>query len=206
MAGGSFYSRFGSPLVIDISEVEETIRKARRSLSANTVNRMLVRTFNDTARAAKTIAAQEGVREYAVTQRWIKAGFGGFTVKPGPPVECVVPIKGKKGVMGKKGGVFAASPLQATRKHGRGVSVRIVKKSGRGHLFHANPVQGGNAVFIAKNVVFTRKPDRHLARVTGLSVAQLPLNRAEDRMREQLNIKIMTRLEHHFMRAMDGKL
>lgn len=210
-----------SNLYIDVSEVVTLANDLSKKLSPEQGREMLRRTVWDTGKHVKTILKEDVPKEYEVSAGWVgkhvgppRAGGGGGEIS------VVIPLKGARGSIG---GTFPAGggahKVQATQVHMKDGTVRSRKAYWRVSRVHAHIVrgsssvlpermshQGGNPPFLAGGVGFTRTTPKRLpiAHVVGLALPQMPLNRAEDEVREDIEKYMEKRLMHHFSFLLGG--
>ena len=200
----SFINGKGVYLNVDTSDAQKRINELRGILTREQFEKLMYRTFREVANRSKTPIARATVRDYAVTQRWVRDHIGRYDLQFGStyPVTCTIPLSSTKGTIG---GRFR---LRTTQRTGR-VYASIV----RGHtsrLPRTMKNQGGNAPFIGggslNGVVFTRRTKERfpIVRVVGLGVPQMPLNRSEDKVQNAIRDLLDKRLEHNFEHLMDN--
>ena len=186
-----------------MSDLQSKIEHLRLVLTKEQFEKVMYRTFGEVGKKAKTLIAKEVVKDYAVTQKWVKDNTGSYQLSMGGafPVTCTIPLKGHKGSIG---GRFALSSPVRSRREGR-VRARIVR-DGVSTLPQSMDKQGGNPPFVAEGVAFTRRTKARLpiVRVVGLGVPQMPLNRSEEKVQDALLDYAGQRLEHHFQRMIRG--
>ena len=191
------------PIYVDMSEIQSTIEHLRLVLTKDQFEKVMYRTFGEVGKKAKSMIAKEVVKDYAVTQKWVKDNTGSYKLSMGGafPVTCVIPLKGHKGSIG---GRFALSSPARSRRQGR-VRARIVR-AGVTTLPQTMDHQGGNPPFVAEGVAFTRRTQARLpiVRVVGLGVPQMPLNRSAEKVQDALLDYAGQRLERHFQRMIKG--
>lgn len=127
------------------------------------------------------------------------------------PMQCVIPIKGSKGGIGKvfpaggsTGNPKARGKLQKYQlKKGLKLSAAIVK--GQKSILPARMTrQGGNAPFMLGGEVVTRRTPKRtpLVHVVGLAVPQMAATRARDRIEKELGKEleknVIAELEKNF--------
>lgn len=179
-------------LEVDLSNVMSTMAEMEKLLSTSNFNKLLYRTFKEAAQKSKTLIAREVVKEYAVTQGWVKSAIGKYQLSSGGGgVNCIIPLKGNQGSIG---GTFKASwsrggPMTATILRGGGSTLPSV-------MSH----QGGNPPFMAMGVGFTRRTRKRLpiVHISGLAAPQMPMNRAAEAVEEALLDYVEERLNHNF--------
>lgn len=196
----------GQYLNIDVSQARETIDALRAVHSEHEMNQLLYRAFNRTGGRVKTILRQQLPQDYEVTPGWVGSqvgspnttiGIGGFGVS------CSIPINGKRGSIGGRysatGGAHGWNALKRKRYK---ISAKII--NGKGSTLPTEMKnQGGNPPF--RNLgsklgkaTFTRvgKERLPIARVVGIGVPQMPLNRSKEDVQEDIMDTLMKRLEH----------
>lgn len=210
MAGSAIY------LDIDISDAKEKIESLRAVHTEKEMNALLRRAVTRTANHVKTIVGKEASKHYEVTQKKVKSYIGSPEISSGVGaigVNCCIPIKGERMTIG---GTFKASggaPGWSVRKGKRyKINAKIVK--GQGSTMPATMShQGGHPPFIntsapkLNGVAFTRTGKKTkngkdaIARVVGIGVPQMPMNRAEDDVQKDVMDMLMKRLEaeHKFI-------
>lgn len=194
--------REGFNLRIDTSQVVALAERLHESLSDEQFDRLMYRTLNEASRKVRTETKRAVSADYVVTQSWVAAhllatklsGGGGHWT-------CIIPMSGKRGVIG---GTFPASGGRADRRYKK----RKVHLTMRAQILRGQTStmpdkmdhQGGNPPFMAKGVGFTRTTKNRfpIARVVGLALPQMPINKSRPKV-EAAMIKYMTeRLEHNF--------
>ena len=197
--GRSFLVQGGAWLNVDMGDVARTIEYLRGILTRDQFERLLYRTFGEVGRRSKTIISRAVRRDYVATDGWIQAGIMRPQLSMGGAfgVECRIPLKGAKGVIGQ---TFPASGGSGRRYGRRRITASIVR-SGRSRLPAVMRNQGGNPPFMAGGVAFTRRTAARLpiVRVAGLGLPQMPLNRSADEVQDQILQLAGQRLEHNFM-------
>lgn len=196
----------GAYLYVDTSELQSRIDFLKSVMTKSQFEKLMHRTFNEVAKKSKTLISKEVVKDYVVTQKWVKEAIGGYNLSlGGGGVKCVIPLRGHKGTIG---GRFRAHGLKS------GISADIVR-TGRSRLPKVMVNQGGNPPFINSKsstlggVAFTRRTAARLpiVRVVGLGVPQMPMNRSSDNVSESLLEYAQKRLEHNFsyMMSLGGR-
>lgn len=196
----SFMVQGGAYLNVDTGDLARTIDYLRGIMTRDQFERLMYRTFGEVGRRSRKIISDAVRQEYTAPVAFIKAGIGRYQLSMGAGVECRIPLKSVKGVIG-----------QTYRAGGgrRWISASIVR-SGRSRLPRVMRNQGGNPPFFRPHhqggVVFTRRTAARLpiVRVVGLGVPQMPLNRAEDETRERILDLAWRRLEHNFYFMLGG--
>lgn len=197
-------------LHVDISDALNAIEYAKSVLSKDAANEVLRRTMNDAGRKVKSIAGKEIPQDYHVTSSWVTKQVGWPQPLGGAQIGVRIPIKGPRAVIG--GGQFSASGgahgWNSVRRGRYKIKAKIVKSETSvlpARMDHQSSV--GNAPFrnlgskLGK-VTFVRQGKKRfpIVRVTGLSVAQMPMNRSRDDMEHEIQRVVEDRLVHHFKR------
>lgn len=209
--GRSFTSGDGAWLKIDMSELYATTETLRMILTKSQFQKLMHRTFKEVGERSKPIISREVVKDYAVTQKWVKEQIGSYRLGAGlmGGITCIIPLKGAKGSIG---GRFHASGGSGGKHQRRKITANIVtaKKS---ELPPKMKNQGGNAPFINRasgklgGAAFTRRTKARfpIVRVVGLGVPQMPLNRSADKVQDEILELAGKRLEHNFMHLMNTR-
>lgn len=199
-------------LHVDITELQGKIEQMRAIHTQREFELLMMRAFRRTGGAVRRIMKEQLPKEYEAKPRWITSNvgnprtqFGGFG---GMAVSCNIPIDGARGVLGRR---FSASGPRGRRAKGKRykISAKIVK-SGVSVLpsVMKNYGDGEQPPFIAKGggvggMVFVRKGKKRLpiARVVGLGVPQMPMNRSEDDVQDEIMEVLKGRIEqeHRFL-------
>lgn len=193
----------GNAIYVDISDVEQTVDRMRSVLGPDSMNRIMLRTFNEVRRKAKTIISKGVTMDYSVPQYWAKKyiGNGNITLDGRGMASLSLPMQGVKGVIG---------PRYKVSGKRRKITAYILRRGGVSTLPEKMKNQGGNAPFFTKargqNIVMTRRTQKRypIVRVAAISLPQMPLNLSEDRATEELHDYVWTRLDHHLGRALQG--
>lgn len=195
MAGS--YVNGGAYLQVDMGDVARMIDDMRGILTRDQFERLLYRTFGEVGRRSKTIISRAVRQDYVAQDGWIRAQIMRPQLSMGGDVQCRIPIKGTKGVIGQR---FPASGGSGRKYGRRRISASIVR-TGRSRLPAVMKNQGGNPPFMSGDVAFTRRTEARLpiVRVVGLGVPQMPLNRSSDEVQDQILDLCGRRLEHNFM-------
>lgn len=193
-------------LHVDTSKLQGTIEKMRAVHTQREFELLMMRAFRRTGQRVKTILKTQLPKDYHAKPTWIgqnvrspQTQFGGFG---GMAVSCTIPIDGARGVLGRQ--FHAAGPRGRRSKSLKAykITARIVK-AGSTTLPSAMHSQGGQPPFIASGgtgggIVFTRKGKARLpiVRVVGLGVPQMPMNRSEDKVQDDIMDTLQKRIEH----------
>lgn len=204
----SFNITGDNPLYIDASDMEDKLKTMQRIMRKEQYEKLLYRTLKEVGAKTRTIAWNEIKDDYEVKRKWVYSSFGKPKTQMGGygqfPVSCVIPLSGKKGVLGP---TFAARG--GSNKKGRMhiVKAKIVK-SGESTLPKVMKNQGGQPPFMARGLTWTRKTKKRLpiAVVSGVAVPQMPLNRSKDDVVKELLAYMEDRLDHNFDYILDREL
>ena len=196
----SFQIHGDNPLQIDLSPLEAELNHLQLITERTEYERLLQRTVKEVSQRTKKIVWDEVRGDYEVKRAWVYSAFGAFRMTVGGggnfPVQCVIPLSGKKGVLGNKGTFRAQGGKQHISKR---VKAKIVK--GTWSTLPERMVnQGGNKPFQAKGMIFTRRTKDRLpiVRVAGVGVPQMPLNRSRADIEKELVDLMEARLRHNF--------
>lgn len=196
-------------LNIDIRDAKETIDALRKVHTEDEMKKLLRRAITRTGGRVRTILKTEIPKDYEVKPNWVLSHVQNPRMTAGGSigVGCVIPIDGHRGSIG---GRYKAS--------GGSHGWKVVKRSKGGKRYKINASivkgnastmpetmtrQGGNPPFRNLSAsklggaAFTRvgKERLPIARVVGLGVPQMPLNRSKDDVQEEIVNYLQKRLE-----------
>lgn len=199
MANRSFIGGYNVSLYIDASDFFEKVEYCKQVLSRQQFERMLKDTLYDVGKRAPTPIAREQVKQYAVTQAWVKSQMGSPRLNGN---SLMIPLRGAKGSIG---GRFHAKARSKGKVNGQSVKGRIVARIVKGQqsvMPSTMDHQGGNPPFMMHGVAMTRRgPGRFpIVSVKGLAVPQMPLNRAASGTQDRILEIAEERLAHNFGR------
>lgn len=194
----------GISVEVDKSQLDALTRQMQKSKIEDAITRGVHKTGDATRR----IVVESIDKKY----RGGMAFFDSAVQDPvKSPMQCVIPIKGSKGGIGKvfpaggsTGNPKARGKLQKYQlKKGLKLSAAIVK--GQKSILPARMTrQGGNAPFMLGGEVVTRRTQKRtpLVHVVGLAVPQMAANRARDRIEKELGKEleknVIAELEKNF--------
>ena len=190
----------GANIYVDISDLQETIKKMKDVMSRGAFEEMLRCTFNDAGRKVKTIVSREVPQDYEVTASWVRNSVGWPKRLPSTQIGVEIPINGHRGSIGGR--------YRATRATGGKIRARIVKNQTTILPDNMPAHLGGQPPFMVRKdnndrMVFTRmykgKP-YPIVRVVGLGVPQMPINKSRDDVQDEIRTVVEKRLVHHFGR------
>lgn len=200
------FRTYGSnPITVDISQLSGTMNRMRVALGEENFKRLMYRTFKRVAGSAKEIISTDVRKEYPVKDGWVRGAIQSPKVTTGGEyvAKCEIPMRGRKGLEG---------PGQTFKLDGRAAKGRLkpvlVKKGTRKPLPMRLQNQGGNPPFLtttkAGQMVMTRRTKMRypIVRVGGLSLPQMPMNRAETEIQRKLLKTAADRLDHEFGQMM----
>lgn len=191
-------------LRIDTSEVVTLAEELSKSLTGEQFDRLMYRTLKETGAKVKTETKRAVVQDYAVTQGWVASrlkkpqlsGGGGHWT-------CIIPMSGKRGVIGEtfsaSGGRSGARRLKSGKRQHLKMRAHILRGQ-RSELPAKMEHQGGNPPFMAGGVGFTRTTKHRfpIARVVGLALPQMPINKSKPKVEAAILKTMRERLEHNF--------
>ena len=194
----------GISVEVDKSQLDALTRQMQKSK----IEDAITRGAHKTGDATRRIVVESIDKKY----RGGMAFFDSAVQDPvKSPMQCVIPIKGSKGGIGKvfpaggsTGNPKARGKLQKYQlKKGLKLSAAIVK--GQKSILPARMTrQGGNAPFMLGGEVVTRRTQKRtpLVHVVGLAVPQMAANRARDRIEKELGKEleknVIAELEKNF--------
>ena len=191
-------------LYIDISELDDTIKFMKDVLEPDKFESFMYRTIKEVGKKVETLTPKAVQKEYEVTQRWVKGAMEKPQMSVGDGVQCIIPINGERGDIG--------DPFKASGGHRskRGYKLKLrahIVKGQRSTLPEKMSHQGGQPPWINSELAkgkhaFTRLTKERLpiAKVVGLGVPQMPLNRSKAEIQQKTIEYMKQRLEHNFDR------
>ena len=198
----------GVILQLDATELNEKLGELKRALGEEGYRRLMTRTFREVGRKSKNIIYK------AVNEKYVaKRGFVYRAIKS-PKIgsdTCIIPVSGPRGGIGSEYTATGSAP--GWKIHAYDVNAKILR-AGASKLPHKLASYGSKPPFrnskakkggFAKNV-FTRSAGARfpVEKVAGIAVAQMPLNRAENRTADELLEYAEKRLEHNFVFMFKG--
>ena len=198
----------GVILQVDTTDLNEKLEILKDALGEDGYRRLMTRTFREVGRKSRNIVYK------AVNEKYVaKRGFVYKAIKK-PKIgsdTCIIPISGPRGGIGSDYSATGSAP--GWRIHAYDVNAKILR-AGASKLPHRLVSYGSYPPFrnskakrggFAKNV-FTRKVGARfpVEKVSGIAVAQMPLNRAENRTADELLEYAEKRLEHNFVFMFKG--
>ena len=207
---------------LDVSDVKDLMTKLRTIYTEEQAKKMIKHALNRTGRKVKSIVKTEVPKSYHITKsvvgKDIRSPISRVDSAQNPT--CTIPIVGTKHIIGgntfpAKGGkrgwnVFEYTTGSDGQVHRKGKRYRIqaqILKGTTSTLPEEMSAQGGHPPFrntSAKklnNAVFTRPagvgfPPKNLpiARVVGVAVPQMPMNRSEEDIQEEIVEHLKKRL------------
>lgn len=193
-------------LEVDMKDASNLIQSLRAAHSQKNFELLMSRAFRRTGSRVKTIIGNEVPKDYEVTKTQVRKAVGAPRMGDGGgSVGCTIPINGARLVIG--GGFSAtggAHGWNAMRYSGKGYKVKAkMVKGATSILPKTMENQGGNPPFrnlgsSLGGVTFTRKgADRFpIARVAGIAIPQMPMNRSQDEVQAEILKYLMERMEH----------
>ena len=197
-------------LDVDISQLQATIDRMRAVHTKREFELLMYRSFRRTGQHVRTIMKKDLPREYKAKATWIgqnvknpKTQFGGFG---GSAVSCSIPINGTRGVLGSQFKASGPRGRKSKTVKAYKITAQILKnkKTILPSTMPSDPY-GGNPPFLVRaggkipvGLVFTRKTKARLPvmRVVGIGVPQMPLNRAQDDVQDDIMQTLEQRIEH----------
>lgn len=188
---------------VDITDSMEKIESAKKVLTQPEFEKLMQRTFNEVAQTAKTLIARDIIKDYAAPYSWVQKNIGKWRSIGGAQIGIVIPVSSSRGSIGgtfsASGPSFGISAGKKGKKRGGKIRAKIVRGS-VSVLPNSLPHQGGNPPFIGKGgVAFTRRTKKPfpIVSVVGLSVPQMPKNRSQEKITDDINNRLQSRLEHN---------
>lgn len=200
---------------IDTSEADKTLAKMKKDLTKDQFDRLVYRVLRRTSTRVKTILSNELPKEYHIKKKNVLADIKRPQIGPnaGGGTYCNIPIVGRKHLIGGKtiparGGRKGWNGIKAGKRYK--ISAHILKGK-FSELPKEMERQGGHPPFRNLSApqlnrgVFTRSkragyPPKNLpiVRVAALAVPQMPVNRSEADVQEDIAEVMMKRVVHEY--------
>ena len=200
---------------IDASDLNNEIERLRSVCTPERFNQVMYGIFSRTGGHVRMILRKDLPKEYHAKAGDISSAVGGARMTGGAGglgVGCTIPIRDTRGSIGGRyrasGGAHGWNSLK--RKYR--VKGRVVK-AGQSVLPQSMPGSyGGNPPFRnysapkLNGVAFTRKTKARLPimRVEGIAIPQMPMNRSQPDVQNDIKNYMQQRMEHEFQRLMAG--
>lgn len=209
MAGSGFY------LEVDATDLSDKISRLEAVLTPQRFNQVMYGIFRRTGGHVRSILKKDLPQEYNVRSGEVGSTVGGARVTSGVNgAGCAIPVVGPRKHIGGGGKGFAARGSRkgwASLTSGHyDVSAHIYKSSW-GVLPAHMASYGGKPPF--RNVpsklgglTFTREGNERLPikPVYGIAIPQMPLNRSEPDVQQDIKEYMERRIEHEFNRLMSS--
>ena len=211
MAGGN-----ERVIYVDMTDAKGLINDLRGKHTEKEFETLMARSFKKTAGRVRRILREELPKDYHVKKSSISRAVKNprMTRTPGMAVSCCIPIEGVRHAIGGEfrasGGRYGWRGIQAGRRYQ--IKASILKKA-RSTLPEEMRRMGGKPPFRnlsarrLNNIAFTREgKDRLPIRpIYSIGIPQMPVNRSEDRVQNEIREYLMDRMEHEH-RYMIGRI
>ena len=212
-------------LEIDVSDVRKKSELLADALSPDVFNKAMRLTIIDTSKKVKTLAKEYVASEYQVGKNAVGKSFGAPIISTGTEISCLIPIRRTRGTIYSGASPASASYMALRRKSGPQAKIlkagasRLPHKKGserihfyvtggelKGHVMvrHEDGKRWKGKRITPKGTETTVTRVGSLSHSVGISISQMPMNRAADKIQEQTVSYMTERLEHHVGRALNG--
>jgi len=208
MAGGIL-------LEVDASDLLRELKRLEGVLTPEQIERCMARIFRRVPGHMRSTLPREFRKHYVVKTGQVRESISGAHVTySGSGAGCIIPIRGKRIVVGQGG--FASTGgrrgWNTLRKNGKyRVKARIVT-AGQSTLPERMktgypPFQNFSATKIPTHKVFKRLTKKRLPiqSVVDIAVPQMPLNRSRKGVEKDIRDYMYKRMEHEIQRMIAGK-
>ncbi len=207
MAGQAF------TIEIDASDLQNEIERLRAVCTQERFNQVMYSIFNRTGGHVRMILRKDLPKQYHAKAGDISRSVGGARVSSGGVggVGCTIPIRDHRGSVGGRykasGGAHGWNSLHRKYK----VKARVVKAGASVLPAHMPGSYGGNPPFRnlgskLGGVAFTRKTKERfpIMKVESMAIPQMPMNRSEPDVQNDIKTYMQQRMEHEFQRLIAG--
>lgn len=191
---------------VDVSDILKKAELLKSLMTPKEGEAMVYAAFKRVGGHTRKIMKQDLPRHYEIAATPVGQAVGNARVRRQiGGVECLIPIKGKRGTIGGRFRADGGAAGWACVGHKYRIRARMVKGE-RSTLPEQMEHQGGQPPFInttapkLHGAAFTRvgRDQKPIVRVAGLAIPQMPMNRAEDDVQEDLRDYLNTRIEAEF--------
>ena len=201
----------GWRLEVDASDLEKELKRLREVATPEQFERVMYRIFLRTGGHVRKILRTDLPKQYHIKPKDISSDIQGTKVTAGGVggVGCIIPIRGVRKTIGKTYKASGGAHGWNSTKRKYRVKARIVK-SGQSVLPSNAGSYGGQPPFRnfdapkLNGITFTREGKSRLpiVPIKGIAIPQMPLNRSEPEVRQDIMDYMEKRTEHEFMQLM----
>lgn len=205
----------GVYLDIDITDAKQKMETLRAVLSEREMRQLSYRVLRRTGAKVKSIVSTDVPKKYHIQKGTVASDIRSprmGNIGAGE-ISCCIPIEGKRHIIGgktfpAKGGRHGWKNIKGGKRYK--ITAQIIKGE-TSVLPETIKDQGGNPPFRnlgarkLNNATFTRAPgvgfppdNLPIVRVAGLAVPQMPMNRAEDDVQNDVRNHMMDRIEKEY--------
>lgn len=204
-------------LEVDTSDLMDEIDRLKNVMKPEQVDRVMYGIFQRTGRHVRQILKKELPKEYHVRAGEVSSAVHGakVTSSVGLGVGCSIPIAGpRRDIGGTRGrGYPASGGAHGWKSIRRKYRIRAsITKTAQSTLPQTMDSYGGMPPFRnfdapkLNKLTFTRKGKDRLPimKVVGTAIPQMPMNRSEEDVQEDIKKYMNERIEHEFQRVIAG--
>ena len=196
---------YGIYLTVDATDLEHKINMLRQNMTSAQFERAMYGIFNRTGKHVRRILQDELPKEYVISPSKVGKAVQRPKVSG---TSCIIPIRDKRGSIGSQyaasGGAHGWNSLKRKYK----VKARIVR-SGQSTL--PGRVMAGYPPFrnlgskLGK-LTFTRtsKARGPIMKVSGIAIPQMPMNRSQGEVQQDIALFLAKQIEQRFMFLMSS--
>lgn len=197
--------RLNVRLEIDASELQQELDRLKGKLTPEEIDKISMRIFRRTGQHVRSILRKDIPKEYEVKAGEVGSAVGAAKVTGGGGVGgagCIIPVRGpRKSIGGSFRASGGAHGWNSVHRKYR-VKARIVR--GQQSVLPANAASYGgmppfrNLGSSLGGVTFTRAGVSRLPilKVSGIAIPQMPMNRSEAEVQQDIQDYMMKRFEH----------
>ena len=168
--------------------------------------RALYRIYSRTGKHVKTILKDDLPHEYVISPAKVGKTVGDVTIVGWG---CTIPVRDSRGDIGGQYGAVGGAHGWNSLKRKYNIKARIVR-AGQSTL--PGKVMAGYPPFrnlgsSLGNLTYARSSKERgpLLKVEGIAIPQMPMNRSEAEVQEDIKQFLMAQIEHEFMNVMAGR-
>ena len=197
-------------LEIDASDLQDRINALKSVVKPERFNQIMYSIFQRTGGHVRKILREDLPVDYHVKAGQINKAVGNAHMTSGAGgVGCSIPIVDSRGSIGGRysasGGAHGWNSLKRKyRVKGKVVKAAVSTLPSKMSSYGNQPPFRNLSAKRLNGVTFTRagKERYPIEKVVGIAIPQMPMNRSQDEVKQDILDYMKQRIEHEFMRAM----
>ena len=191
---------------IDASDCIAKLSMLQAACKQERFDRALYRIYSRTGKHVKRILKEDLPKQYQVTPGMVGKTVGDVSIAG---MGCTIPVRDSRGSIGGRYGASGGAHGWNSLRRKYKVKARIVKG---GASILPGTVMAGYPPFrnlgsSLGGLTFSRTSKKRgpILKVSGIAIPQMPMNRSEGDVQEDIKEFLMAQIEHEFMNVMAGR-